>query len=82
MLAIAASRSNEGPLLTVRDSGGGISPEILPEIFNPLFTTKAKGMGLGLAVVKRMLEAQGGDIEIDSEVGIGTTAAIRVRRRI
>jgi signal transduction histidine kinase len=78
LLTVAATRSDEDMVLTLKDSGAGIPPEILPEIFHPLFTTKAKGMGLGLAVVKRLSEAQGGDISIESEMGIGTTVVIRM----
>lgn len=59
-------------LITVRDSGVGIPPENMSKLFEPLFTTKAKGIGLGLAVSKRLVEANGGRIEVQSEPGKGT----------
>ena len=58
--------------LTVEDTGVGIPDEIKPKIFQPLMTTKSKGHGFGLAVVKRLVEAQGGTITFDSKVGEGT----------
>ncbi|MCL5877311.1 MAG: PAS domain-containing protein [Candidatus Bathyarchaeota archaeon] len=57
--------------ITVTDNGPGISEEIKPKIFTPLFTTKAKGQGFGLAVCKRVIEAQGGVIYFESKVGMG-----------
>jgi signal transduction histidine kinase len=56
----------------------GISPEIIPKLFEPLFTTKAKGMGFGLVVGKRLLEAQGGNLSINSEIDKGTVVVIRM----
>jgi two-component system, sporulation sensor kinase D len=56
----------------------GISADIMPEIFRPLITTKARGMGMGLSVGKRLVEAQGGHINIDSEVDKGTAVVIKV----
>jgi two-component system cell cycle sensor histidine kinase/response regulator CckA len=58
--------------LTVRDTGHGIPPDLLPQIFNPLFTTKRRGTGLGLAIAKRLIEAQGGAITAESAGGVGT----------
>ncbi len=58
-------------LITVRDSGQGIPPENLPKLFEPLFTTKAHGIGLGLAVTKKLVEANGGRIEVESTPGEG-----------
>ena len=52
--------------ITVKDTGPGIPPENLPKLFEPLFTTKARGIGLGLAVSKRLAEANGGRIEVQS----------------
>ncbi len=60
------------------DSGRGIPADILPKIFSPLVTTKAKGMGMGLAICKRIVEAHGGKIAVKSAVGIGTTITINL----
>jgi PAS domain S-box-containing protein len=62
--------------ITFADSGVGISSDILAKIFSPLTTTKAKGMGLGLAICKRIVDAHGGKIAVESTVGKGTTFAI------
>jgi CheY-like chemotaxis protein len=63
--------------LMVADSGGGIAPEIRERIFEPLFTTKKSGTGLGLAVVHQVVSAQGGTIDVESEVGRGTEFHLR-----
>jgi signal transduction histidine kinase len=62
----------------VRDTGLGITPENLAKIFNPFFTTKAQGQGLGLAVCKRLAEAQGGTLEVTSQVGEGSTFTLKI----
>jgi signal transduction histidine kinase len=59
-------------LLTVQDSGSGIAPENIEKLFEPLFTTKSKGIGLGLAVCKNLVEANGGSIEVQSTPGQGS----------
>ena len=56
----------------VRDNGCGIAPEKLDRIFNPFFTTKERGTGLGMAISKKIVEAHEGAIEVASEVGRGT----------
>lgn len=58
--------------IVVRDSGVGIAGENLPKIFNPFFTTRTKGTGLGLAMVKKITDAHHGTIDVDSEPGRGT----------
>jgi PAS domain S-box-containing protein len=58
--------------LSLRDTGTGIPPSILTQIFDPLFTTKRRGTGLGLAIAKRLVEAQGGAITAESTEGVGT----------
>jgi two-component system NtrC family sensor kinase len=65
-------------LLAVSDNGEGIPPENLARIFDPFFTTKSdgKGVGLGLAVSFGIIEAHGGDIEVKSTVGEGTTFTV------
>ncbi|MFZ7090606.1 sensor histidine kinase [Primorskyibacter sp. 2E233] len=67
-----------GVSIELRDSGKGISPEILPMVFEPYFTTKPKGQGsgLGLAMARGIVEQSGGRMEIDSQVGLGTTVRI------
>jgi signal transduction histidine kinase len=62
--------------IEVRDTGVGMSTETLARIWTPLFTTKAKGMGFGLAICKRVIEAHAGKINVKSEMGKGTTFRI------
>jgi signal transduction histidine kinase len=57
----------------VIDSGGGISLDILHNIFNPFFTTKAQGTGLGLSIVHRIIKRHQGDIEVDNKPGVGAS---------
>jgi len=69
-LTIRGERDNEGMIgLEVADTGEGISPENMAKLFQPLFTTKAKGIGLGLVVCKNLVEANGGRIEVKSALG-------------
>ena len=58
------------------DTGIGMSAEVMAKIFTPLFTTKAKGMGLGLAICKRIIEAHGGKITVESTINKGTTFTV------
>ena len=62
--------------IVIQDEGEGIPLEILPKIFDPYFTTKEKGSGLGLAVSYSIVKSHGGHIEVSSEVGRGTTFEI------
>ena len=62
--------------ISFTDSGIGIPENILPKLFTPLVTTKAKGMGMSLAICKRIVEAHGGKIAVESAVGKGTTFTI------
>jgi len=64
---------NRTVAIAVTDTGPGISPENLKKLFEPLFTTKIKGIGLGLAVSKKLAEANGGRIEVKSKLGKGST---------
>jgi signal transduction histidine kinase len=65
-------------LIHIMDEGTGIPDEAKERIFTPLFTTKAKGTGLGLAVCKRIIEAHGGYINFESNEGKGTTFTIQL----
>jgi PAS domain S-box-containing protein len=59
-----------------KDNGTGIPEDALRKLFTPLFTTKAKGMGMSLAICKRVVEAHGGKIAVKSKVGEGTTVTV------
>lgn len=72
-LRVSTESSNGSVVVSVQDSGVGIPLEHLKKIFEPLFTTKAKGTGLGLAMVKEYIEANRGQIEVQSKEGTGTT---------
>jgi signal transduction histidine kinase len=67
----------EPATLAVRDDGRGIQADFLPRIFEPRFSTTTSGAGLGLPIVKRLVEGWGARIEVVSEVGSGTTVSIR-----
>jgi two-component system sensor histidine kinase HydH len=72
-------REQRGELLwTVSDSGRGISPEDQAHVFDPYFTTKPRGVGLGLAIVHKLVEAHGGDIDVMSTPGQGSSFVIRL----
>jgi two-component system CheB/CheR fusion protein len=72
-LTITAQDSGQGQVqIAVEDTGVGIPDEIKPKMFTPLFSTKPRGQGFGLAVCKRVIEAQGGTISFESQVGKGT----------
>jgi signal transduction histidine kinase len=60
----------------VTDTGHGVRSEDLPHIFEPFFTTKPQGSGLGLALAHRMAQDHGGEIEVKSDVGSGTTVLL------
>jgi len=57
----------------IQDNGKGISPDHIKKIFEPFFSTKTKGLGLGLAIARRIIEEHGGDMEIKSKEGVGTS---------
>ncbi len=65
-------------LITVKDTGVGIPEDVKPKLFTPMMTTKSKGQGFGLAVVKRMTEGLGGTVTFESEEGKGTTFTVRL----
>ncbi len=65
-------------VFTVEDTGVGIPDEVKSKLFTPMFTTKSKGQGFGLAVVKRMAEALGGTVAFESENGKGTKFIVRL----
>jgi len=81
-VTISASRTNQSVLLSVQDTGVGIPQEDMTNIFKPLFTKKAQGQGLGLAVAKRIVEAHGGRIDVSSHVGKGSIFTITLPQNL
>ncbi len=71
-LSISSRVQDDMIHISIQDSGVGIPPENMKKLFEPLFTTKIKGIGLGLAVSWELAEANGGKIEVQSEVGVGS----------
>jgi signal transduction histidine kinase len=76
-ITLRTRRDGEDALLEIEDSGAGIPEEVRGRIFEPFFTTKASGTGLGLAVVKRIVEGHGGAVSVRSAPGAGTVFALR-----
>jgi two-component system nitrogen regulation sensor histidine kinase NtrY len=80
-LEIAVAPDDGGARVTVRDHGPGISPENAHRIFEPYFTGKAGGTGLGLALVRQTVELHGGTIQVEPTPGGGATFVVRLRGR-
>src|SRR5882724_8571138 len=72
-LTLQTGESGDGVWMSVADTGGGIPQEQINRIFEPFYTTKKKGTGLGLMIVQRIVRAHNGRIELESRVGNGTT---------
>lgn len=81
-LTISAKEKDGFMEVEIADTGCGIPQEALGKIFDPLYTTKAKGIGLGLAVCKSIIERHEGNIEVKSEVGKGTTFIVRLPLKV
>jgi PAS domain S-box-containing protein len=75
-LKISSKRVGDNVEIVFTDDGAGMPEQTISKIFNPLFTTKAQGMGFGLAICKRIVEAHCGKISVESTVGRGTTFTI------
>lgn len=76
LINISLTKQNDSVEVLVADNGCGISEEMRSKIFQPNFTTKSAGMGLGLSMVKNMLIGNNAEISFDTEVGVGTTFKI------
>ena len=75
-LTLQTGENDDGVWVSVGDTGGGIPQEQINRIFEPFYTTKKKGSGLGLMIVQRIVRAHNGRIELESHVGRGTTFRI------
>jgi len=77
-VAVDAEASDNFVLISVRDHGEGIQSQHLESIFNPFFTTKPQGVGLGLAIVSKIVDEHGGKISVRSQFGAGTVFSIQL----
>jgi two-component system, NtrC family, sensor histidine kinase HydH len=77
-LEVTLQRDGTHAVLRVSDTGPGIDPARLERIFEPFVSTKGTGMGLGLAICREIVEAHGGVLEVESDVGVGTTFTLRI----
>ncbi|MBS1251355.1 MAG: Sporulation kinase E [Anaerolineales bacterium] len=75
-LRIATELKNDRAYVTFADSGVGIDPEVVSRVFDPFYTTKPHGTGLGLTVSYRIIQEHGGDLAIESRPGAGTTVHV------
>jgi sensor domain CHASE-containing protein/nitrogen-specific signal transduction histidine kinase len=78
VLTVASAKVKEGVAVSFSDTGVGIPSEVITKLWSPFFTTKAKGMGLGLTICKRIVDAHGGRISVKSSVGRGSTFTITI----
>jgi len=81
-LTIATTKENGNTVVTVQDTGTGIPADVQGKLFTPLFTTKSKGQGFGLAVVKRLTEAQKGTVTFTSQADKGTKFTLTLPQKL
>ena len=77
-IEVKVKEENENVIITVADNGKGITEEDKSKVFEPKFTTKSSGMGLGLPMIKNIVEAYGGSITFTSEINIGTVFTVTI----
>jgi len=80
-LTITTKETKDHVEIAFTDTGTGIQEENMNKLFTPLFTTKAKGIGMGLAICKKIVEQHGGTIEAQSKAGQGTTFTIKLPKK-
>lgn len=78
ILELSMIPTTDGLLLTIRDTGSGITPEIIQNVFEPFFTSKTRGSGFGLALAHRIIREQSGEISLCSSPGHGTDVRIKM----
>jgi signal transduction histidine kinase len=78
ILRIRTDRDDTHVVISFTDTGGGISAEDLSRVFEPYFTTKSSGSGLGLLIVRRIIREHGGELAMESSEGKGLTLTIRL----
>ena len=75
-LSVITAINGDEIVIKVKDSGPGISPENIEKVFEPMFSTRAFGVGLGLSIVEKVIQQHNGRMEIDSQLGEGTTVSL------
>jgi two-component system sensor histidine kinase AtoS len=82
VLRLVAAAEPDAVSLTVTDTGVGMDEEALDRVFEPYFSTKTTGTGLGLPIARRNVELNGGTIAVTSAKGVGTTVTVRLPRQV
>jgi len=77
-LTVSSKKSDGNVEIALTDTGSGMSKKVMEDLWKPLRTTKAKGMGLGLSICRRIVDAHGGSISVESKAGAGTIMTIRI----
>lgn len=77
-LKVSTKKAGNSVVICFKDTGIGMPKEHVKKLFNSIFTTKAKGMGLGLIICKRLVESHGGSIHVKSEVGKGSVFTVKL----
>ncbi|HEX9162570.1 MAG TPA: HAMP domain-containing sensor histidine kinase, partial [Thermoanaerobaculia bacterium] len=75
-VAVSAREAADGIELEIADSGSGIAPEAIERVFEPMYTTKRNSAGLGLPIVRQIVEAHGGTLHLESTPGVGTKVVV------
>jgi signal transduction histidine kinase len=77
-LTVQIAGTGRETIVRLADEGHGIAPEVLPQIFQPFYTTKHRGSGLGLSIVRSIVTSHGGTIDVQSKLGEGTIVELRL----
>ena len=77
-LKVSTKKTKDFIEVSFEDTGIGLPKEKMKKLFTPFFTTKAKGLGMGLAICKKFVESHGGSIEVESEEGKGSTFTVKL----
>jgi two-component system NtrC family sensor kinase len=77
-IRVSTTMAQELATLTIQDTGKGMPPEVVTRVFEPYFTTKVGGTGLGMVFVRQIVDEHRGTINLESEVGVGTTVIIKL----
>jgi two-component system, sporulation sensor kinase E len=80
-IRVSTSLDQDNATLVIQDTGKGMPPEVVTKVFEPYYTTKVGGTGLGMVFVRQIVDEHRGTINLDSEVGVGTTVTIKLSVR-